>query len=91
MFINMIYLCCYFSSRRPSDVGSTATNYSCTLLIIDHAEPKSVYTVTYIRSNIGHWCIVLILYMLVSYADNINKIQNTRYKKLYLTLVTYNK
>ena len=69
----MVYLYCYVSSRHPSDVGSTGTNYSCTLLIIGHAEPKSVYTVTYIRSNIGHWCIVLILYMLVSYADNVNK------------------
>ena len=52
----MIYLCCYVSSRRPSDVGCTVTNCSCTLLIIGHTEPKSVYSIYY--------------YMLVSYAYN---------------------
>ena len=57
----MIYLCCcYVSSRRPSDVGSTVTKCSCTLLIIGHTEPKSVF-------------FVLTLCMLVSYADNICK------------------
>ena len=56
----MIYLCCYVSSLRPSDVGSTVTNCSCTLLI-GHMEPKSVYT------------IVITLCMMVSYADNICK------------------
>ena len=31
-----IYLGCYVSSRSPSDVGSTATNCSCTLLVISY-------------------------------------------------------
>ena len=26
MFIYIIYLCCYVSSRRPSDIGSTMNN-----------------------------------------------------------------
>ena len=53
----IIYLCCYVSSHPPSDVGSTVTNCSCTLLIIGYTEPSRY--------------IVLTLCMLVSYSDNI--------------------
>ena len=54
MFIYMIYLRC---SRRPSDVGSTVTNCSCTLLI-GHTEPKSVYSINSLHAGV--------------FADNIN-------------------
>ena len=57
--IYMIYLCCYVSSRRLSDVGSTMTNCTC-ILLIGHIWNQSR-------------CIVLTLCMLVSYADNICK------------------
>ena len=56
---DIYYLCCHVSSRRPSDVESTLTNCSCTLLIIGHTEPNR--------------CTVLTICMLVSYADNICK------------------
>ena len=52
MFIYMIYLCCYVSSRRSSDVGSTVTNCSCTLLIIGHTEPKSVYSIDSLHAGV---------------------------------------
>ena len=64
MFIYMIYVCCcYTSLRHPSDVGSTVTKCSCTLLIIGHTE----------GSLNQSRCIVLTLCMLVSFADNIFK------------------
>ena len=47
----MIYLCCNVSSRRPSDVGSTMTNCSCTL-IIGHTEPKSVYSINFLNAGV---------------------------------------
>ena len=53
MFIYMIYLCCcYVSSRRPGDVGSTVTKCSCTLLIIGHMEPKSVYCINSLHAGV---------------------------------------
>ena len=58
MFLYMIYLCCYVSSRRLSDFGSTVTNCSCTLLI-GHTEPK-VLTLCMLVSytdNICKWLI----------------------------------
>ena len=58
VYIHDILVLQYVSSRRPSDVGSIVTNFSCTLLIIGHTEPKTVYPV------------VLTLHMLVSSADN---------------------
>ena len=56
----MIYLCCYVSSRRPSDVGSTrrpsdvgstVTNCSCTLLT-GHTESKSVYIIISLHAGV---------------------------------------
>ena len=47
----MIYLCCYISLRRPSDVGSTVTNHSCTLLI-GHTETKSVYIINSLHAGV---------------------------------------
>ena len=55
MFIYMIYLCCcYVNSRRLSDVGSTVTKCSktCTLLIIGHTEPKSVYCINSLHAGV---------------------------------------
>ena len=40
----ILWLCCYVSSRRPSDVGSIVTNCSCTWLLIGYTEPKLVYS-----------------------------------------------
>ena len=52
----MIYLCCcYVSSRRPSDAGSTVTKCSCTLLIIGHTEPKSVYFINSLHASVLCW------------------------------------
>ena len=48
----MIYVCCYVSSRRPSDVGSSVTNCSRTLLIIGHTEPKSVYSINSMHAGV---------------------------------------
>ena len=39
------------SSRRPSDVRSTVTNCSCTLLT-GHTEPKSVYSVNSLHAGV---------------------------------------
>ena len=39
------------SSRRPSDVGSTMTDCSCTLLT-GHTEPKSVYSVNSLHAGV---------------------------------------
>ena len=47
----MIRLCFYVSSRRPSDVGSTVTNCSCTLLT-GHTEPKSVYSINSLHAGV---------------------------------------
>ena len=47
----MIYLCSYVSSRRPSDVWSTVTNCSCTLLI-GHTESKSVYSIYSLHAGV---------------------------------------
>ena len=41
----------YVSSRRPSGVGSTMTNCSCTLLT-GHAEPKSVYSINSLHAGV---------------------------------------
>ena len=51
MFIYMINLCCYVSSRRPSDVGSTVTNCFCTLLI-GHMELKSLYSINSLHAGV---------------------------------------
>ena len=50
-FLYMICLCCYVSSRRPSDAGSTVTNCSCTLLT-GHTEPKSVYGINSLHAGV---------------------------------------
>ena len=55
-----IYLCCYVSSRRPSDVGSTVT-----IIVL------APYYLSVILNQ--SWCTVLTNCMLVSYADNICK------------------
>ena len=50
-FLYMIYVCCYVSLRRPSDVGSTVTNCSCTLLT-GHTESKSVYNIISLHAGV---------------------------------------
>ena len=47
----MICLCCYVSSHRPSDAGSTVNNCSCTLLT-GHTEPKSVYSINSLHAGV---------------------------------------
>ena len=47
----MIYLYCYVSSRRPSDVRSTVTNCSC-ILLTGHTEPKSVYSINSLHAGV---------------------------------------
>ena len=49
----MICLCCYVSSRRPSDVGYTVTYCSCTLLA-GHTEPKSGYSINSLHAGVEH-------------------------------------
>ena len=63
MFIYMIYLCCYVSSRRPGDVVSIVTNCSCTLLI-GHTEPKSVCNINSLHAGV--------LKMLITFASGLN-------------------
>ena len=48
----MLYLCFYVSSRRPSDVWSTVINFSCTLLIIGHTEPKSMKSINSLQGGV---------------------------------------
>ena len=60
MFIYIIYLFCYVSSRRPSEIGSTVTNCSCTWLIIGHIyiyimETKSVYSINSLHAGVFCW------------------------------------
>ena len=47
----MICLCYYVSSRCRSDVGSTVTNCSYTLLT-GQTEPKSVYSINSLHAGV---------------------------------------